>query len=164
MKLYVNEKLFSIHRKFYVKNEKDEDVYEISSKIISIGDKTTISSINGEKIAYVEQELFHLTPHYKIYIKDQYVCKISKKLQLFKNDYLLDNGYRVEGNFLMLDFVVYDAADNKIGSIKKKFISIGDKYEIDILDKSKTEIVLAIVVAIANDVNRNQRNSNNNSD
>ena len=36
MKLYVNEKLFSIHRKFYVKDENDMDVYEISSKFLTI--------------------------------------------------------------------------------------------------------------------------------
>ena len=27
MKLYVNEKLFSLHNKFYVKDENDNDVY-----------------------------------------------------------------------------------------------------------------------------------------
>ena len=41
-----------------------------------------------------------------------------------------------------------------------KIISIGDKYEIDINDTSKKELVLAIIVAIANDVNRNQNISN----
>ena len=35
MKLYVNEKLFSLHNKFFVKDEKGKDVYEISSKVIS---------------------------------------------------------------------------------------------------------------------------------
>ena len=41
-----------------------------------------------------------------------------------------------------------------------KIISIGDKYEIDINDTSKKELVLAIIVVIANDVNRNQNISN----
>ena len=160
MKLYVNEKLFSIHNKFYVKDEKNSDVYEISSKIISFGDKTTITDMQGNKIAYIEQELFHITPNYNVYIKDELVFKITKKFQLFKNDYLLSNGYRVKGNFMMLDFVVYDDKNVEIGSIKRKFISIGDKYEINIADTNKKEIVLAIIVAITNDVNRNQNSSN----
>ena len=50
MKLYVSEKLFSFHNKFYVKDENDVDVYEISSKVISIGDKTTISDMSGNQI------------------------------------------------------------------------------------------------------------------
>ena len=161
MKLYVNEKLFSFHNRFYVKNENDKDVYEISSKIISLGDKTTINDMEGNKVAYIEQEILHLTPHYNVYINDILKFQIIKKFQLFKNDYTLNNGYRVDGNFFMLDFTVYDEDNNKIGSIKRKFISIGDKYEIEINDTSKKEIVLAIIVAITNDVNRSQNTSNN---
>lgn len=161
MKLYVNEKLFSFHNRFYVKDENDKDVYEISSKMISLGDKTTINDIEGNKIAYIEQELLHLTPHYNVYINDILEFQIIKKFQLFKNDYTLSNGYRVEGKFMMLDFKVFDDNNIQIGSIKRKFISIGDKYEIEINDTSKKEIVLAIIVAITNDVNRNQAATNN---
>lgn len=161
MKLYVNEKLFSIHRKFYVQDESNKDIYEISSKFISIGDKTTINDIKGKTIAYIEQEILNLTPTYNVYINDNLSCKIKKKFQFFKNDYKLSNGYKVDGNILMLDFVIYDEFNNQIGSIKRKFISIGDKYEINILDTSKKEIILAIIVAIANDVNRRQRSNNN---
>lgn len=62
---------------------------------------------------------------------------------------------------MMLDFTVYDDKNVEIGNIKRKFILIGDKYEININDTSKKELVLAIIVAIANDVNRNQNTSNN---
>ena len=161
MKLYVNEKIFSFHNRFYVKDENDKDVYEISSKIISLGDKTTINDMEGNKIAYIEQEILHLTPHYNVYINDILEFQIIKKFQLFKNDYTLNNGYRVDGNFFMLDFKVFDDNNNQIGSIKRKFIFIGDKYEIEINDISKKEIVLAIIVAITNDVNTSQNTANN---
>ncbi len=161
MKLYVNEKLLSLHNRFYIKDENDCDIYEISSKVFSIGDKTTITDMNGNKIVYIEQELLHIMPNYNIYINDNFFCKITKKFQLFKNDYILSNGYKVAGNFLMLDFAIYDDANNQIGSIKRKFITIGDKYEIDIQDINKKEIVLAIIAAISNDINRNQNYTNN---
>ena len=61
----------------------------------------------------------------------------------------------------MLEFKVFDDNNNQIGRIKRKCISIGDKYEIEINDTSKKEIVLAIIVAITNDVNRSQNTSNN---
>ena len=159
MKLYVNEKLFSIQRKFYVKDDADMDVYEITSKVFSLGDKTTITDMQGNKVAYIEQEIFHLTPNYNVYINDELSFKIVKKLQLLKNDYELSNGYRVEGNFMMLDFAIYDDNNIQIGSISRAFISLGDKYEINIYDTNKIEIVLAIIVAITNDVNRHQGSS-----
>ena len=82
MKLYVNEKLFSVHRKFYVKDENDLVIYEISSNAISLGDKTTISDVNSNKIVYIEQELFHIMPNYNIYINDVHVCRIIKKFEI----------------------------------------------------------------------------------
>ena len=44
--------------------------YEIESKIISLGDKTTIYDKNHNIIAYIEQEILHLMPHYNIYIEN----------------------------------------------------------------------------------------------
>ena len=35
---------------------------------------------------------------------------------------------------MMLDFTIYDEANNNIGNIKRKYFSIGDKYEITIDD------------------------------
>ena len=156
MKLYVNEKIISLHNKFYIKDKNDVDVYEISSKFFSFGDKTTISDMQGNEIAYIEQELLHITPNYNVYIDGEFVFKIKKKFQLTKNDYSLSNGYSVDGNILSLDFEVYDDNNKLIGSIKRKIISIGDRYEITIDDVSKKEIILAIIVAITNDINRGQ--------
>ena len=162
MKLYVSEKLFSFHNKFYVKDENDVDVYEISSKVISIGDKTTISDMCGNQIIYIEQDVFHLTPHYNIYINNVPAFQIARKFQIFKNDYTLSNGYTVVGDFFMFDFVIYDENNNQVGMIKRKYFTIGDKYEITIDDVSKKETILAIIVAITNDINRSQRSSSNN--
>ncbi len=160
MKLYVNEKLLSLHRKFYIKDEFDADVYEVSSQFISIGDKTTITDMFGNKISYIEQEILHFMPHYNVYIDDELVLTIQKKFKLFKNDYELSNGYTVEGNFIGLNFSLFDENHQEIGTISRKFISIGDKYTIEINDDSKLKIVLSVMVAIANDINRAQ-NSNN---
>ena len=156
MKLYVEEKLLSIHDKFYVKDEQGVDVYEISSKVISIGAKTTISDMQGNIIAYIEQDILHLMPNYNIYINDKLEFTISKEFQLIKNDYSISNGYRVNGDFMMLNFEIFDDNNNVIGSITRKFFSIGDKYEINIDNPIYKEIVLAIIVAIKTDVNRNQ--------
>ena len=162
MKLYVNEKLFSLSHKFYIWDGNNNIIYEISSEIISIGDKTIIMRYDGKKIAYIEQDLFYLTPHYKIFIYDKYVCDISRKFQIFDCDYLLDNGYRVDGDTFMLNFNIYDNQNNLIGNIQRQFISLGDKYEINVYDEAKLEIILSIIVAIANDINRRQRNNHKN--
>ncbi len=159
MKLYINEKLFSIHRRFYVKDEYDRDVFEISSEFLTIGDKTTVKDMMGNTVAYIEQRILHLMPHYDIYIDGQLVCNIAKKIRLLANDYELSNGYTISGGVMALDFTIYDEYRKQLGSITRKLFSIGDKYTIEIYDEEKLPIVLAIIVSIANDVNRRQRSN-----
>ena len=116
--------------------------------------------MSGNQIAYIEQRILHLMPHYDIYINGELKCSIAKKFKLFKNDYELSNGYKIDGSFASLNFSIYDAGGQQIGTISRKLISIGDKYTIDIFDESQLPLALSIMVAISNDVNRIQ-NANN---
>lgn len=159
MKLFVNEKLLSLHDKFYINDEAGNNILEISSQIISIGRKSWVKDLQGNELAYLEQEILHLMPHYNIYIDGQLQCQIVKKFKLLKNDYELSNGYKINGDWLALDFAVYDNTGALAGSIKRKFFTIGDKYEIDIVNEKDFILVLAIIMAITTDINRSQRNS-----
>ena len=161
MKLFVKEKLFSIHNRYYIYDENDEMAYEIESKAISIGDKTTIYDKNHNTIAYIEQELFHFTPHYNVYIEGDYKYQIKKKFQFLKNDYELSNLYKVEGSTFNLNFTIINNYGKEIALVNRKFLSIGDKYQIEIIDENDIYIILTIIVAITND--RSQANSSNSS-
>lgn len=163
MKLFVKEKLFSIHNKYYIYNENEELEYEIESKAISIGDKTTIYDKNHNIVAYIEQELFHFMPHYNVYIEDEYKYQIKKKFKMFKNDYELSNLYKVDGSTFNLNFTIINNYGKEIALVNRKFLSIGDKYQIEILDEKDIYTILTIIVAITNDVDRNQANSANSS-
>ena len=160
MKLYINEKLFSLHHRFFVKDEFEQDVYEISSEFFTIGDKTTVKDMMGNTIAYIEQRLLHFMPHYDIYIKGEITCSIAKKFKFFANNYELSNGYTIKGNFMALKFSIYDEFGKEVGLLSRKFFSIGDKYIIEIYDEDKLPLVLSIIVSIANDINRAQSSNN----
>jgi uncharacterized protein YxjI len=157
MKLYINEKIISFHNRYYIKDETGKDILEISSKPISIGTKTWIKDLEGNNIVYIEQELFHLMPKYNVIINDKIEYSINKKFHLLKNDYILSNNYRIEGNFLSHNFTVYNNKNKKVGEIYRKYLSIGDQYIIDIIDENDYILILSIIVAISNDIDRSQR-------
>ena len=163
MKLFVKEKLFSIHNRYYIYNENEEQVYEIESKAISIGDKTTIYDKAHNIVAYIEQEIFNLTPHYNVYIDNEYKYQIKKKFQFFKNDYELSNSYKVDGSTFNLNFAIINNYGKTVALVNRKFLSIGDKYQIEIIDEKDIDTILTIIVAITNDVDRSQSNSSNSS-
>lgn len=159
MKLFVKEKVFSMHNRYYIYNESDELSYEIESKVFSIGDKTTIYDKDRNVVAYIEQEIFHLTPYYNVYIDDEYKYQIKKKFQFFKNDYELSNMYKVDGSTFNLNFTIINNYGKTVALVNRKFLSIGDKYQIEIIDEKDIYTILTIIVAITNDVDRNQANS-----
>ena len=163
MKLFVKEKLLSMHNRYYIYNENEELTYEIESKVISIGDKTTIYDKEHNVIAYIEQEIFHFTPHYNVYIEGKYKYQIKKKFHFFKNDYELSNMYKVEGSIFSLNFTITNNYGKTIALVNRKFLSIGDKYQIEIIDENDIYTILTIIVAITNDVDRSQSNSSNSS-
>ena len=156
MKLYIKEKIFSLHNRYFIKDEQDNDILEISSKAISIGSKTWIKDPNGKELAYIEQELFHLMPNYNVFINGQKEFNIKKKFKFFKNDYELSNNYKVEGNFLSHNFTVLNDKGEKVGEITRKYLTIGDQYNIDIIDEKDYIVILTIIVAITNDIDRAQ--------
>ena len=159
MKLFVKEKLLSMHNRYYIYNENEELTYEIESKVISIGDKTTIYDKEHNVIAYIEQEIFHFTPHYNVYIEGKYKYQIKKKFHFFKNDYELSNMYKVDGSTFNLNFTIINNYGKTVALVNRKFLSIGDKYQIEIIDEKDIYTILTIIAAITNDVDRNQANS-----
>ena len=151
MKLYVSEKLFSLRKKYFVEDENNKNIYEITSKVFSLKHRTTVSKVDGEKVAYIEEKVFHIVPSYKVYIRDKFVCEIKRKFSLWKRKYSISNGYRVEGNFINLNFKIFNNKNKQVADINRNFFSLKNKYVIDIIDEKKLNLVLAIVVVILND-------------
>ena len=102
-------------------------------------------------------------PHYNVYIEDEYKYQIKKKFKFLKNDYELSNMYKVDGSIFNLNFTIINNYGKEIALVNRSFLSIGDKYQIEILDEKDIYTILTIIVAITNDVDREQANSANSS-
>lgn len=156
MKLYIDEKVLSLHDKFFIYDENGKSIYEVSSKFPSFWKKTMICDMDGKQILDIEQEPLRVHSTYNIYEHGNFICKISRVPGWFCQNYELSNGYKVKGGTFPLKEKIYDQNDRIIGTIAKKVFSIGDKYEIEIFEEINKLIILATAVSIANDVNRSQ--------
>lgn len=162
MKLYLREKLISLHNRYFIYNEDGEQVYELVSKYFSAGDKTKLLDMNGNELVYVEQELFHLRPVYLIYIGGIHTATVKKKTFVGLPIYEVSElGYRVDGDWFSTEFNIINANDNLIASAKRKIISIGDKYQLEIFDDNNYLVILGILMAIINVVDDNQNAASN---
>lgn len=162
MKLYIREKLISLHNRYFIYNEEGEQVYELESKYLSFNNKTKLLDMNGNELVYVEQELFHLRPVYLIYTGGNHVATVKKKTFIGLPIYeITELGYKVAGDLFSTEFNITDANNNLIASATRKLISIGDKYQLEILDEKNYLIILGILIAIINVVDDNQSAASN---
>ena len=155
MRLYVNEKIISIHNRYFIKDESGKDILEISNNIMPLEFKTSINDMNGKELAYIKRE-FHLMPKYNVFINNKLEYSINKEFQLLKSNYKLSNNYRVEGQFLSHNFIIYNEKNEKVGEIFREYFTIGDRYIIYIIDENDYLLILTIIVAITRDIDRAQ--------
>lgn len=154
MKFYINEKVFSLHDKFYVYDENGNSVYEVSSKFPSYWKKTMLYDMDGNKLLDIKQEPLKRPDAYNIYEDGEFALKISRIPKGFVREYELSNGYHAKGINFPLKVEVYNDKDEAIGIIRKRVFSVGDKYETEVFEERYELMMVAITIVIANEINR----------
>jgi uncharacterized protein YxjI len=137
MRYYIKQKVFSFRDKFRVTDENQNELYEVKGKIMSLSNKLELKDMNGSVLYQAKKKVFSLMANYSLY-DDQgtEVALIKRKLSLRPNFDLsiMGKDLSVEGSFYGHAFDIVDQG-NVIASINKKYLSWGDTYEIDILEK-----------------------------
>ncbi|MGX7029756.1 LURP-one-related/scramblase family protein [Vagococcus zengguangii] len=164
--LYMKQKLISIGEKFTITDEKGRAKYYVEGSLLKVPKTFTIYNENKQKIGKVSKKLVSILPKFDVEVEGQPAMSIEKQISLMKAKYeIKGNGITVKGNLLDMDFSVLKNG-RKVGSISKKWISIGDSYEINIVDTGLEEVMVSIVVAIdyvkASNDKSNQTNNQTN--
>ena len=150
MKYYIKQKVFSLRDKFTVKDYSQNDVFQVQGKFMSISNKLELLNMDGSQVLNSKKKLFRFLPVYNIYSNhNEELATIKKKFSLKpKFDIIAENEvYQVDGSFFAHSFVIR-RDEQDVASIVKKVFSFGDSYEIDILDESKKELFLFMVIII----------------
>ena len=148
MKYYIIKNFDLIHYGFDVKDENGNKIYKIKTLRSFLEVKTVISDMNDKQVICIERKKTFL-PSYSVFINDSINFDIELKPTFQKRNYLLSNGYRVEGDYRGFNHILFDDNNQPIAKMKKSFFTQNRKCEIDILDINKTEIALAVAKVVA---------------
>ena len=148
-KLYMQQKVFSLKDKFTVKDENEQDCYQIEGDFVVIGGKKLhIKTMDDREVAMVQQKLLSLRPKFFVFQNGEQVAEIVKKLSFLKAKYLVDGpGWEVQGRIMDHDYTILDSS-GQIVTVHKVWLSWGDSYEIEIADRADETMALAVVLAI----------------
>ena len=148
MKLYIKQKVFSIRDKFTVEDEDGNDKYFVKGEFISLRGKLHILDSEKQEIGEIYSKLISLTPHYILELDGVKKAEIVKEITLFKPNFKIKGtDIRIKGNIFDHDYDLFDGKE-KIMGIRKKWISVGDSYVLDILDDDYELLALGIALAI----------------
>jgi uncharacterized protein YxjI len=152
MKLYIKQKIFSWTDKFYVKNEKGEDVYSVEGELFSWGKRLHIYNSKAEEVAFLKQKVWSWMPKYEIFVNGEKEAEINRKLSFFKPYYTVTGpDWEVTGDFWAHSYYITEG-EKSIVSITKEWFSWGDSYVLDIADPKNELLALTMVLAIDADL------------
>jgi len=148
--LFTSTRVFTLHHHIDITDEQDRVVYQARSKMISIKDKTDIVDMSGRAVAHIERKVFTIHEKHEVTMADGTFFVLSTEiLHLIRDVINLEGlGWQLRGNIAELNFELYDRDGSIIALISQKFISMHDKYCMDIYKMEYEPIVVAILVTL----------------
>ena len=159
--LFTTSKVFTLHHRISVTDEAENVVYEVETKFPSLHDKTDIFDAEGNEVAHIERKILTLHERHFITMADGLSFELSNELlHIIKDITNIEGlGWQLRGNILGLNFELYDSNEQIIAVIAQKFLSIHDKYCIDIYKPEYEKIVVAILITLQHMIKDREANS-----
>lgn len=147
-KLYIKQELLSMRGKFSVKDAKEQEVYFVEGSFMKVPKTFSITDEKLNEVALITKKTFSFLPTFFAEVHGQATVMIKKEFSFFKARYTIDAaGIEVEGNWWDMDFDVYQNR-SLVGSVRKKWFTWGDSYELDIADDEMEALLVSLVIAI----------------
>ena len=148
MKLYIQEKVFTLGDKFAVLDEFGNEKYFVEGEVFTFGKKLHVYDRNNREIAYIEQELFTWLPRYHLYIDNREVAQICQDFSFFTPMYHVEGpNWEVTGHFLEHNYEI-TGNGHPVVTIEKEWMTWGDCYELNIANPADELVALAVVITI----------------
>lgn len=148
MKLLIKQRVFSWTDSYDIYDESGNVRYFVKAKLLAMGHQLRVYDANGNEIGMIKQKLLTFLPAFEIEIGGVTRGRIQRRFSIFSPKYQIDfNGWRVEGDFLGWDYVVYSGSSS-IMRISKQLLHFGDTYVLDIVNPADELMGMMLVIAI----------------
>lgn len=150
MKYLIRQKVFSFGDKFTIKNELNEDCYQVIGKVFSLGNKLSLFDMQGRELYFIQQKLMKLMPEYQLLRDEEIVAIVKKKLTFLKARFEITSNlgnYTIQGSPFGYNFQILKN-NEVVATISKQFFSISDTYGIDISNNEDQAMMVALVIVI----------------
>ena len=148
--LFTTSKVISLHKHTDITDEHEQVIYHAQTKFPSLHDKTDVLDAAGNRVAHIERKLLTLHERHFVTMENGTSFQISNELWHLVRDItnIEGLGWQLRGNIAALNFELYDEREQVIAVISQKFLSLHDKYCVDIYQPEHEQAVVAILVTL----------------
>lgn len=149
---YLKQAVFSFRDSFKVYDEGERVIYHAHAKLMAIPRQYEIYRSQDEMLLFtMKRRLFSFMPAYELYDAGmRQVAAMSKRFAFFKNIVDIEaegKKYLLEGNVWAHNFTV-SCEGRTVLTVRKRLLSWGDTYEIEVAEDGDTDKLVAFVIMI----------------
>lgn len=147
-KLYIKQKVFSLGEKFTVTDEQETPRYYVEGSFFKLPKHFSIMDDKQHEIGRITKKTIALLPKFFLEVEGNEMITLKKEWSFFKSRYTISaQQIEVQGNWWDMEFEVY-SHETQVASIRKRWFSWGDTYEVTILDEELEQLLISLVIAI----------------
>lgn len=148
MKLMFKQRVFSWFDSYDIYGENGEAIFRVKGQM-AWGHKLKIFNAQGNYVGMVREKMFTWMPQFKLYVGEEYVGCLRRKLKFFGRKYELDfNGWDISGDIMGWDYTIADSRGGTVATIGKELFRMTDTYVIDVIRPENALYALMIVLSI----------------
>ena len=146
MIFYLKEEFLSFDH-FDIWDENDRLVYSADREFFNFDKKLIVQDASGRQVAAVQHRPFSLPCTYALSVGGR-DYDLTRNFAFFSRSYSLDElGWEIEGDFMSLEYEITKNG-SRIAAISRAFLTLGDRYALEVFDPQDALIALCTVLAI----------------
>lgn len=159
MKLTMKAKIASVHNKIDITDEDGNAVYRVHSKVLSLHNVTYLTDGEGGEIAVITRKPVSFHDTHTIELMDGTEIELRAELLHLTRDVLDIEalGWQLTGDLVQHNYQLTDDQGQLLAQTHKKWISLHNTYQVDIVDEERMDLIVAVLVALDKIVGDRQR-------
>ena len=152
MRYIIREKLLTFGNDSTIKNEKEQPVFDVDGKALSLLNTLVVRDMEKNKVVTIKQKLPAISPTYDITREGQESSKISKKLiSPFVDRFTVDipgpDDLQIKGSTSEHEYTI-SSKDQVVATVSKGWLKELETYGVDIAPGQDDILILACVLVL----------------
>ena len=152
MRYIIREKLLTFGNDSTIKNEKEQPVFDVDGKALSLLNTLVVRDMEKNKVVTIKQKLPSITPTYEIRREGQESAEISKKLiSPFVDRFTVDipgpDDLQIKGSTSEHEYTI-SSKDQVVATVSKGWFKELETYGVDIAPGQDDILILACVLVL----------------